>query len=134
MNAPLFTAIPAYVPTLSARNATPVRALCDQAEIPCKASGEWTQRLIVLHRGEGYRIVAEPGGYGIVHITVPKTLSTRDAARHALIALAYELMDGVARESVRGYLWARPAAKRGRPMSGTRKTVRERQRKFLRRS
>ena len=132
MNAPLFTAIPTYVPTLSARNAASLRTLCNQAQTPCKASGDWTQRPIVVRRGDGYGIVAEPGGYGVVHVTVPKTLSRRDAARHALIALAYELMDGAAREIVRGQLWARPAAKRGRPVSGTRKAVSERQRKFLR--
>gem|GEM_PF-2808169 len=56
--------------------------------------------------------------------------SPRARARLALGALAYSIMDLVARESIRGAAWAAAAPPRGRASSGTALTNAERQRRY----
>lgn len=85
-----------------------------------------------MRTGGKYEILAQPGYSGDVVVTVPDE-DERLAARAALAALAYGLCDSVARESIRGAQWARPAAPRGRPRSGRAKNTAERQRAFRRR-
>jgi len=72
-------------------------------------------------------IEREAGDWGAVRIGVPSRVAPRAMARYACLAMAYGLMDIVARESVRGLPWTRPAAPRGRPRSGTAMTNAQRQ-------
>lgn len=132
MNLPLFFPPPEYVLDLSeaSADAQTLRSLCADAGVPCRASGVWTERPVVVVPGERYRIEAEAGDYGRVKIEVPAWLSLVDQKRHALGALAYGLMDLVARESLRGAAWARPANPRGRRSSGVALSTKERQRRY----
>ena len=100
----------------------------------CRASGRWAERRVAIDRGPELAIVTEPGDAGLVRVRVPASLTPRQAARWALSALAYGLMDLVARESIRGADWAKPAPPRGRPATGTASSNRERQRAHRRRT
>jgi hypothetical protein len=132
MPTPLFFPPPRYraVLPLPAAGTVSVRELCAAAGVPCRASGGWTERRIQVVRADGYDIEAEPGGWGTVRIAVPRRLKPGEAYRHALAALAFGLMDLVARESIRGQRWARPAPPRGRPATGTAWSNAERQRAY----
>lgn len=132
MNLPLFFPPAVYVRDLSddSIGAQSLRSLCEDAGVPCRASGAWTERRIVVVAGLRYRIEAEAGGYGLVKVEVPADLTPLDQKRHALGALAYGLMDLVARESLRGAVWARPAKPRGRPSRGMALSTKERQRRY----
>ena len=109
-----------------------LHALCAAAGVPCRASGDWVRRRVFVRTGGEYEICAQPGYCGDVVVTVPAG-EEKPAARQALAALAYGLFDGVARESIRGAPWARPAAPPGRPRRGQAKTTAERQRAFRQR-
>lgn len=116
MAMPLFFANPVYVPRLDRTGSIPLWVLCERAGVPCSASGAWVDRPIVLAHGADYAIVAEPGGFGAVHLQVPAHVPRcREAARHALAMLAYVLFDPVARECVCGQPWARPVVPRDDP-------------------
>jgi hypothetical protein len=84
----------------------------------------------IVTSGEPF-IEAEPGDYGKVRVGAPEKLDGQSMARYAIGAMAYALMDGVARESIRGAAWAR-ADRRGRPVrvAGSPKSNKERQRTF----
>lgn len=69
----------------------------------------------------------------LAQITVPAALNDRDAARYALTVLAYSLFDGVARASVAGQPWSRPAAPKGRPKLGRARSNAERQHAYRQR-
>jgi hypothetical protein len=122
------------VASLDTRGAITLRELLERAGAPCRASGRWTERPVVLVPGSA-DIEREPGDWGAVRIGVPSRMAPRAAApatsramaRHACLAMAYGLMDIVARESLRGLPWAKPAAPRGRPRSGTTMTNAQRQ-------
>jgi hypothetical protein len=101
---PLFFPIPRIDP----QAARPLHEPLAQAGLPCRASGRWTERRITVIAGGPLDIEKEPGDWGGVRITAPASLSAQDAARLAVGALAYRLMDLVARESIRGRAWARP--------------------------
>lgn len=126
----LFFPPPQYVPTLQTKTSVTLKTLCDWADIPCRASGAWTERPISWDRGHALAIVAEPGPIGAVHVVLPgqKDVSLQTVARELLVILAYGLFDGVARESVRGVSWARQLAPRGRPRQMRAKSAAERQR------
>lgn len=133
MSTPLFFPAPTYREALNPAHAIELRELCRRAGVTCKASGSWAGRPVAIDRGSELAIVTEPGGTGVVRVRVPTTLSSEEAARWALAALAYGLMDVVARESIRGADWARPMAPRGRPPTGAALSNRERQRAFRQR-
>ena len=118
---------------MAKRGTIQLRELCRRAGVPCKASGRWAERPVAVDYGNEIALVAQPGEGGIVRVCVPALLSPTEAARCALAALAYGLMDLVARESIRGAAWADPAAPRGRPVSGTAQSNRERQRAYRKR-
>ncbi len=130
MATPLFFPIPRVVERVATDHAQTLRQVLSDAGVPCRASGAWTERLIVLVRREAATIEKEPGDWSPVRIGVPLGLSPRDAARYAVAAMAYGLMDVVARESIRGQSWAVPAPPRGRPRLGTAKSGAERQRAY----
>jgi hypothetical protein len=134
MSTPLFFPAPRYREPLDAASAVELRALCGMAGVTCKASGRWAGRRVAIDRGSELAILAEPGGTGVVRVRVPAALSRIEAARWALSALAYGLMDIVARESIRGADWAKPAVPRGRPTTGAAWSNRERQRAYRRRA
>ncbi len=127
-----FYPIPIYRHRLPRDGARPIRALCDAAGVPCRASGPWAERPVRLTRGEVAAIIVEPGGYGQIEIRLaPGVRQTpADEARYALCALAYGLLDGVARATIAGQLWARLTAPRGRPVTGAALSTAERQRRF----
>jgi hypothetical protein len=129
MSTPIFYPTPRIVQRVDTSGAMTLRELLSLAGAPCRASGRWTERLVRIAPGIA-GIEREPGDWGAVRIGVHAGLSTRDAARYAAAAMAYGLMDLVARESLRGQPWARPAPARGRPRTGTAMTNRERQRLY----
>lgn len=93
----------------------------------CRASGPWTQRPIVIAPGST-TVEREPGDWGAVRVGVPNAASAATSARMAALVLAYQLMDPVARASVKGLDWARVRPPVGRPRSGIALTNAERQR------
>jgi len=127
MSTPLFFPPARLVERIDTRNAIALRDLLSAAGLRCRASGRWTQRMIVIEPG-GPFIEREPGDWGAVRIGVPDGLTARGRTRYAVAAMAYGLMDLVARESVRGAEWARPAAPRGRPRTGCAMSNAQRQR------
>lgn len=123
--------VPRYSAHLRLTKPQTLLGLCEQALVPCRASGEWTQRKVGVVCGDALQIEAEPGYLGAVRITVPSTeCDPVDRARLALGALAYGLFDGVARATVAGQSWAKPAKPAGRPKTGRALTTAERQRRF----
>lgn len=139
MKSPIFFPPPRYVPALpdlgpAAAEAMPIRELCAAAGVVCKASGAWVLRPIQVipdaaDSGQAGLVVSEPGG-GAAQVHVPSGLDDRDAARYALLVLAYSGMDLVARASVAGQPWARPMGRPGRPRKPGAKTNAQRQREF----
>jgi hypothetical protein len=103
-----------------------LRELLASAEAPCRASGRWTERQILLAVGDD-EVLREPGEWGLVRIGIKERSTERDAARYALLVLAYSLMDIVARESIRGECWTKPSSPRGRPRTGTARSNAQRQ-------
>lgn len=128
MSVPLFFPIPVFVASLDLASASTIADLCDQAGVRCAASGAWTQRRIQLRQGDTFAIEAEPGYVGAVRLTLPP--GHPHPARLALAALAYGLFDGVARASIAGQSWARPALPRGRRRTGVALPNSERQRRW----
>ena len=127
MSTPLFFPVPRYVAHLPPSAAyRPLRHWCEVAGVRCKASGAWVDRPVRLRSGP-YAIVAEASPGNRVTISAPSRRGV-SLARYALGALAYTLMDGVARQSVRGEDWTRPSARVGRPRTGRARNSRERQR------
>lgn len=132
MSIGLFFPVPRYVVRLPPSNAVPItlRALCTQAGVTCRASGTWTQRLVYVEHGEP-AVTAEASPRSAVLIRSSGS-TKQERFRYALAALAFALMDLVARESIRSQAWAQPAQPRGRPRGGTALNTRERQRRHLR--
>ena len=99
MGLPLFFPIPEYVTALSRDGMQPLHAICTQAGVVCKASGDWINRPVALvfdaNLPDGY-IWAEPQG-GAVRIAVPPEYveSPQSMARYGLGALAFALFDQV---------------------------------------
>lgn len=116
MSLPLFFPAVRYVKSLVRTNATTLEDLCAKAGVDCKASGPWTQRLVMVHSaGERQPWVhAEPGDWNAVEIGAPVSKDEVALARWALGALAFMLFDGVARASIAGEPWARIERPRGR--------------------
>lgn len=109
-----------------------IRELCSLAEIPCRASGRWTERKVMIKEGDNLEIEREPGSGGTVKIKL-KTKSRKDAARKALIVMAYGVNDPVARASLAGLEWTRISNPMGRPQTGKALTTAERQSLFRQR-
>jgi hypothetical protein len=130
MSIPLFFPRVRYVArlALSAR-ATTLRALCDSAGVACKASGDWTSRVVDLVPAHTLQIAAEPGDWSAVQISLPDG-DRRTRARLALATMAYALHDLVARQSIMGAPWAKISLPRGRIASGAALSTVERQRRF----
>jgi hypothetical protein len=130
MSIPLFFPPVRYMPHLSlSSGARTLRALCESAGVACKASGEWTERLVDVVEADKLTIVAEPGDGAPVRIGIPPG-ERRQRARLALAAMAYGVHDLVAKESIKGQPWTRIALPRGRIPTGTALSARERQRRF----
>jgi len=129
MATPLFFPRSRIVVDLRLLNARPLKQLIEEAGAVCRASGAWVNRRVELVPGADI-IERQPGDCGDVRIGVPKGLSELRRARYAVAALAYELMDGVARQSICGQPWAKPAFPAGRPATGVAQTTAERQRAF----
>jgi hypothetical protein len=130
MSIPLFFPPVDYVPRLRlSKQALSLRALCGAAGVSCKASGAWTERIVDVIPYRNLQIVAEPGDWSPVQISVPG-VSGRAAARLALAVMAYAVHDLVAKQSISGVAWRRISAPRGRIASGTALSVAERQRRF----
>ena len=132
MSLPVFFPAPIYVRHIRGR-ARSIEALCRVAGVECRAFGNWIDRPVVIHsNGATVRVVAEPGDWGAVEVTVPAAVrSEKNRARLALGALAYSLFDGVARASVAGHAWSRAAIPRGRrPGAARPKSNAERQQAF----
>jgi hypothetical protein len=92
-------------------DAITLERLCELAPTPCRASGAWTQRPVVLRVLDGQEpwLRAEREDCGAVEIGVPQLDgNTVDQARWALGCMAYSpLRDLVALASCRGQPWAR---------------------------
>ena len=130
MSIPLFYPVAKIVAKIDCSNAISLKEVCAAAGVSCRASGDWTERSVVIEQGQpGIGIVVEPGYKGAVLIGLPQ-MSEKSAARIALGALAYGLMDLVARESIRGASWARLSAPPGRPKKLGAKSNSQRQRNF----
>lgn len=133
MPLPAFFPVPRPVPHLSLDLGISLRELCAAAGVACRASGEWTRRLIEVSGAEAPYIEAEPLAWGRVRIGAPSGLDAQGRARYALGAMAYALMDGVARESICGAPWA-SIDRRGRPQGrAAPKSNRQRQHEWRRR-
>lgn len=129
MSLPVHFPQPRYVRSIATDHAIPLEALCARAGVVCQGLGAWTQRPVILVLGEALRIEAMPGYASPVRITLPlPTIDDRRAARLALGALAYGVLDLVARESIRGTLWSRASVpgrpKSARPIKGAERTRR----------
>ncbi len=129
MSIPFFFPLPRVVPNINIDDAMTLRSLLESAGAQCRASGRWTERLIVLVHGES-GIERAPGDWGAVRIGIPQADSALAAARYAAAAMAYALMDVVARESIKGLPWTKPSAPRGRPPKPGAQTNAARQRSF----
>jgi hypothetical protein len=105
-----------------------VEQLCARAGVPCRASGAWVDRPVIVCLGERAGIEAEPGDWSPVRVVVPTGVAAQ-RYRWALGAMAYAVHDPVARESVRAAPWARPAMPRGRPRRGAALSGAQRQRR-----
>jgi hypothetical protein len=130
---------PRFVPRLRSRVLArqrrfwPLREVCARAGVLCRASGPWTERPIGLVAWRSAEIVAEASPRTAVLVRVPRPIWRRGPAaraRFALEALAYVLMDLVARESVRGRREFRCTHRPGRPRTGAAISNRDRQRRF----
>jgi hypothetical protein len=134
MKLPLFFPNPTYVPKLPRRGALPLAEVCALADVACRATGRWTERLVIMDSDEKLpqgAVWAEPGG-GTVRVVVPAAYrrSARARARYALGVLAYVLFDLVSRESIRGKDWAAIRTPVGRPRAARALSSAERQRRF----
>lgn len=129
MSIPFFLPLPKYVPRLDGSATHSLRTLCEAAGVPCRASGEWTERPIEILAADRMAITAEPGGYGKVRLEFPAD-SPQGVARTALAILAYGLHDLVAKQSIAGQAWSRAAPPMGRPKAARAMTPKERQKIF----
>jgi len=130
MSIPLFFPAVRYVRRLAiSKRARTLRALCETAGVECKASGNWTDRIVDLIDGDRILIAAEPGDWSAVQISLPQQ-DQRIAARIALAVMAYVLHDLVAKQSIMGANWSRVSAPRGRKRSGSALSTAERQRRY----
>lgn len=129
---PLFFPIPQFVQSIAPTERQALREVLKTAGLACRASGPWTNRQVVISPMQDSElcIQREPGDWGCVLIGVPFDLDEQDQARYAVAALAYGLMDLVARQSIAGASWARPSMPRGRALSGRAQTGAQRQRAY----
>lgn len=132
---PLFYPPVRYTPRLERQDGVSLRELCERAGIACRASGEWIERKVSwepVSEDAPMTITAEPGHTGAVHVRLPtrqpQSITPKAVARQLLLAMAYGVFDGVARESVRGIEWSRRLTPRGRPRSVRPQSGAERQR------
>jgi len=127
---PLFFPVPRIVKRIDASRAVPLEDVLEAAGVLCRASGAWTRRPVVLEPVESASVFIEreAGDAGCVHIGAPRHLDARGQARYAAAAMAYAVLDLVARQSIAGAPWARPATPAGRPSTGRALTVAQRQR------
>lgn len=133
MSLPAFWPTPKYQSFVSSVGALLLYDLCERAGVPCRASGEWTKRAVVVvpTDDDGGSITVDVV-HGTVSIGVPTHWGGTDVkdARYALGALAYGLFDLVARESIKGQPWAQIRRPPGPRRSGIALTSAERQRRY----
>ena len=122
-----------YISELKLVNACSIAELCQRVNIPCLASGDWTQRKVEIRHGEILIIEAEPGDWGAVRLTIKKSTKTKEA-QTALLILAYALHDLVAKESIKNLPWSKVPVPRGRIRTGKALSNAERQRIFRERA
>lgn len=127
MSTPFFISPPIYVETIISSRAVTIQALCNTAGVKCQASGSWINRRVEIKHGPRVLIEAEPGDWGTVRITMPKTNKIEEA-RVALTILAYSLHDLVAKQSIKGQLFSKVPNPRGRKRTGKALSNAERQR------
>jgi len=125
----LFFPQPKLFPALDMKNAITLAQLCQQAGVPCRASGAWVKRRVKIGFAQDFTLRATPGDWGDVYLTSPLR-QKKARARQALVILAYGMHDLVAKESIRGEDWAKPTPPRGRPRSPRPLSNRERQARF----
>ena len=130
MSIPLFLPIPTYVSRIRSGRFVPLKHWCRRAGLACKASGRFVERPIALKRCQCPAILVEAAPFHRVQIGVPHNWTAISAARYVMAALAFALMDVVARQSIAGAVWAKPTAKVGRPKTGRARNNRERQRRL----
>jgi len=137
MSIPLFFPPPHYVkslPRTETGNAYSLLSLCESIGIPCRASGDWVGRKVIIEFDTSIAnltITAEPGSQGSVQVTIPE----KDRAhgnKIALAAMAYAMHDLVAKQSIVNQQWNKLAPKKGRPKTSRPKTNKERQQKLRR--
>jgi hypothetical protein len=120
MKIPLFFPPARLVKSIGDSGTVSLAELCELAGVRCAASGSWVGRRIRVvatpHlKGVSVVIRKEPEDYGSVEISVSDEIDIRDAARLSLGAMAYGLMDLVARQSIKNQDWTVPAMRPGRP-------------------
>jgi len=120
---------PTYLNSLKLKKFHTITDLCKRLNIPCKASGGWTERKVEIRYGPDLIIEAEPGDWGAVRITIEKSNKIKEA-RTALLVLAYAVHDLVAKESIKNLPWSRIPVPRGRIKTGKALTNSERQKLF----
>ncbi|MDR1849577.1 MAG: hypothetical protein LBQ75_06020 [Zoogloeaceae bacterium] len=111
---PAFYPFVEYVPHLPREGAIPLRELCGMGGVPCRASGPWIERPVLMLQTaadfpEG-RLRAEPGYRSAVEVHVPHSFcdTQQSMARYALCALARSALgDLVSQESIKNAAWAR---------------------------
>lgn len=122
-----------YVSELKLLKPHSIAELCERVNIPCLASGNWTQRKVEIRYGEILTIEAEPGDWGAVRLTIKKSTKIKEA-QTALLILAYALHDLVAKESIKNLPWSKVPVPRGRIRTGKALTNAERQKIFRERA
>lgn len=129
---PLFFPVPRISKAIDSSQAVALEDLLQIAGVPCRASGAWTKRPVVMEPTDATAVFIEreAGDVSCVRIGVPRQLSAQDQARYAAAVMAYAVMDLVARQSLKGVAWAHPAKPAGRPPTGRARTAAQRQRAF----
>lgn len=129
MYTPFFVPPPRFTGRLILRRPRTVRELCALVGVPCRGSGEWTNRLVEVRYGSVLTITALPGDWGSVVITAP-VRGVLAQSQLALYLLAYALHDLVAKESIRTTKLAQISPPKGRPRRTRPQSNAERQRRF----
>lgn len=129
MSTTFFIPPPKYLQRLELVNPLDIAALCERVGIRCQASGAWINRRIEIKHGSELFVEAEPGDWGAIRITMPKTTKLAEA-KLALVVLAYSLNDLVARQSVKGHDFARVPIPKGRIKTGRALSNAERQKLY----
>ncbi len=127
---PIPTIISARITLRGSEQTLSLRELCKAAGCECRATGEWTNRPVVIDTSRTDYIEIGQADWMPVRIGVVSTAKPIEQARYALGAMAYAVFDVVARQSIAGLAWSRVASARGRPPLSKALTGAQRQRRF----